>query len=108
MGHTTAPEYAEIPPADQEIVDKTLPFLPPIVTDMIRVQLFAGLRPQDVRNLRSCDIVKTKKKKVWKYSPFTHKTKNKGKTRNLAVGQCPGGHGTCLGQDDGDLREGLL
>jgi integrase len=56
LGRTTAPEYEEVPPIDLEIVAKTIPFLPPIVADMVRVQLFAGMRPQDVRNLRGCDI----------------------------------------------------
>jgi hypothetical protein len=31
LGHTTAPEYEEIPPVNPEIVEKTIPFLPPII-----------------------------------------------------------------------------
>ncbi len=85
VGKTSAPEYDEIPPIEIELVEKTLPFLPQIVADMVRVQLYAGMRPQDVRNLRSCDIDRSRED-VWKYSPYTHKTKNKGKTRELAIG----------------------
>ena len=83
-GRTTAPEYKEVQPANLANVEKTLPFLPSIVADMVRIQLLAGMRPQDVRNLRSCDIDRTGK--IWKYSPYTHKTKYRGKTRELAIG----------------------
>ncbi len=38
MGHTVAPEYNEVQPVSSEIVEKTLPFLPPVVADMVRVQ----------------------------------------------------------------------
>jgi integrase len=83
-GRTTAPEHREIQPVPMEIVEKTLPFLPEVVADMVRVQLLAGMRPQDVRNLRSCDIDRSEK--IWKYRPFTHKTKHRGKIREVAIG----------------------
>ena len=83
-GRTAAPEYKEIEPVCPENVEKMLPFLQPIVADMVRVQLLAGMRPQDVRNLRSCDIDRSGK--IWKYAPFTHKTKHRGKTREIAIG----------------------
>ena len=83
-GRTKAPEYREILPVDDEIIEKTLPFLPPIVADMVRVQRLAGMRPQDVRNLRFCDIDRTGD--VWVYRPFTHKTEHKGKNRVVAIG----------------------
>ena len=81
---TPAPEYRIIQPISDEIVEKTLPFLPPIVADMVRIQRLIGGRPQDVRNMRSCDIDQTGD--VWAYRPFTHKTEHKGKTRVVAVG----------------------
>ena len=34
MGRTAAPEYNEVLPVDHEIVDKTIPFLPPVVADI--------------------------------------------------------------------------
>jgi integrase len=84
LGRTTAPEYEEVPPVDLEIVEKTIPFMPPVIVDMVWVQLYAGMRPQDVRNMRVCDIDRSGN--IWKYTPFTHKTKHRGKTRNLAIG----------------------
>ena len=83
-GRTVAPEYDEVLPVDDEIVEKTLPHLPPIIADMVQVQRFAGLRPQDVINLRGCDIDRSGD--VWKYVPYTHKTKYRGKERCLAIG----------------------
>ena len=32
--------------------------MPPIIADMVRVQQFAGMRPQDVRNLRQSVVRK--------------------------------------------------
>ncbi len=83
-GRTTAPEYQEIESVSDEILEKTLPHLPPTVADMVRVQRLAGLRPQDIRNMRACDIDRTGG--VWKFKPFTHKTEHHGKQRILPIG----------------------
>ena len=83
-GRTKAPEYRKVKPVDTEIVEKTLPFMPPIVADMVRVQRLCGMRPQDIRNMRACDIDRTGD--VWRYVPYTHKTEHKGKQRIIAVG----------------------
>lgn len=83
-GRTKAGEYRDIQPVSDEIVDKTLPFLPPIVADMVRVQRLCGCRPQDIRNMRSVDIDRSKD--VWCYRPFTHKTEHQGKRRLIAIG----------------------
>ena len=83
-GRTKAPEYRKIKPVADEIVEKTLPFLPPIVADMVRVQKFSGMRPQDVRNMRACDIDRSGD--IWRYVPFTHKTEHQDKQRIVAVG----------------------
>ena len=42
------------------------------------------MRPQDIRNLRLCDIDRTGD--VWVYRPFTHKTEHKDKSRLVAIG----------------------
>ena len=83
-GRTKAREYNKIKPVDNVIVEKTLPFLPPIVADMVRVQQFCGMRPQDVRNLRSCDIDCSRD--IWRYVPYTHKTEHKNKNHAVAIG----------------------
>jgi len=83
-GRTKAPEYRDIHPVDDAAVDRTLPFLPPIVADMVRVQRLCGMRPQDVRNMRFIDIDRSRK--VWCYRPFTHKMEHTEKTRFIPVG----------------------
>ena len=83
-GRTKARESKDVKPVDDEIVDRTLPFLPPIVADMVRIQRLCGMRPQDIRNMRACDIDQSGE--VWRYIPFTHKTEHKGKVRIVAVG----------------------
>jgi integrase len=83
-GRTKAPEPRQVKPVADAVVDKTLPFLQPIVADMVRVQRLCGMRPQDVRNMRSCDIDQSGD--VWKYTPFTHKTEHQGKKRAVPVG----------------------
>ena len=83
-GRTKAPEYEKVEIVADEIVDQTLPELPPIIRDMVQVQRLAGLRPQDVYNMRACDIDRSGD--VWIYRPFRHKTKYKGKDRTLAIG----------------------
>jgi integrase len=83
-GRTKAPEYDDVPPVDNDTVDRTLPFLPPIVADMVRVQRLCGMRPQDVRHIRTCDIDRTGD--VWVYRPFTHKTEHHGKKLTKAIG----------------------
>ena len=83
-GRTTAVEYADIEPVADAIVEKTLPYLEQQERDMVLVQRRISGRPQDIYNMRSCDIDMSNE--VWKYTPFTHKTKKKGKIRELPVG----------------------
>jgi integrase len=83
-GRTSAKEYRIIQPINEETVLKTIPFMPPIIADMVRIQLLIGGRPQDVCNMRSCDIDRSED--VWRYRPFRHKTKYKSKTAERAVG----------------------
>ena len=83
-GRTKAGEYRDIKPVDDTVVDQTLPFLPPVVADMVRVQRLCGCRPQDIRNIRSVDIDRSRD--VWCYRPFTHKMEHQGKTRAVAIG----------------------
>jgi len=83
-GRSAAVEYEDVEPVPDDVVEKTLPHLRPAVQDMVRVQRLIGGRPQDVRNMRFCDIDRSGA--IWKYAPFTHKTKKLGKIRELAIG----------------------
>jgi len=76
--------YRKIESVSEEIVEKTLPYLSPVVAAMVQVQRLSGMRPQDVRNCRACDFDRSGD--VWKYTPYTHKTEHLGKNRIIAVG----------------------
>jgi integrase len=84
QGRTSAPDYDPVETVDDSVVEKTLQYLRPTYQDMVKVQRLIGGRPQDVLNMRFCDIDRSRD--IWKYTPFTHKTKYKDKIRMLPVG----------------------
>ena len=55
-GRTEARETAPILPVDDAVVDATLPHLPAVVADMVRLQRLDRLRPGEVCSLRPCDV----------------------------------------------------
>lgn len=83
-GRTKAREAAPVRPVEDEVVEATIPHLPPVVADMVRFQRLTGSRPQDVCNLRPCDVDRTSD--VWLYSPESHKTEHHGRSRIIAIG----------------------
>ena len=51
---------------------------------MVRLQRLMGSRPQDVTNLRPCDVDMSGD--VWLYRPYTYKGEHRGRERILAIG----------------------
>lgn len=68
-----------------EVVRQTLPFLSPVVADMVRIQRGASMRPGEVCNLRVGDL--DRRGEVWKVATRKHKTARTGVTRFFAF--CP-------------------
>lgn len=83
-GHGKARETAPVMPVEDAVVDATLPHLPAVVADMVRVQRFTGCRPGEVCELRPGDIDRTGE--VWMYTPAEHKTEHHGKRRIIYIG----------------------
>lgn len=83
-GRSEAREPDPVQPVDDATVQATLPRLTPVVADMIRFQRITGCRPQDVCNLRPCDIDMSAD--VWLYRPDTHKTEHHGRERIIPIG----------------------
>jgi integrase len=83
-GRTAARETAPIRPVSDEVVHATLPHLPAVVADMVRLQRLLGCRPQDVCNLRPGDL--ETEGDVWWYVPHRHKTAYLDQERRIAVG----------------------
>lgn len=83
-GHTTARETAPVRPVADQVVDATLPHLPPVVADMVRFQRLTGCRPGEVCILRPRDVDTSGD--VWEYRPATHKTEHYGHQRVIFIG----------------------
>ncbi len=83
-GRSAAKEPQPILPVAGDVVDATLPYLPPVVADMVRVQRFTGCRPGEVCMIRPCDVERSGE--VWQYRPESHKTEHHGRERIVYVG----------------------
>lgn len=59
-------------PVPEPHIDAVMPYLPPTVQAMIRVQQFTGMRPGELVIMRTRDLDTTGK--VWVYKPESHKT----------------------------------
>lgn len=83
-GKTNARETEPVKPVDDALVDATLPHLPDVIADMVRVQRFTGCRPGEVCSIRPCDIDRTVD--PWQYRPQFHKTQHHGRERVIFIG----------------------
>jgi len=83
-GKTTARETEPVMPVADALVDATLPHLPEIVADLVRVQRFTECRPAEVCSLRPCDIDRSVD--PWQYRPPSHKTQHHGRDRVIFIG----------------------
>jgi integrase len=69
-GKTEARETRKVKPVSQEHIDATLPYLPKVVRDMVKLQLLSGCRPDKVCRLRPMDL-DTSDPACWVYRPGT-------------------------------------
>jgi integrase len=81
---SAAKETGPVTTVPEKDVLAALAHLNPYVRAMAQIQEFTGMRPQDVRNLRTCDMDTTGE--VWIYTPWTHKTEHHGHVRRIAIG----------------------
>ena len=83
-GKTTARETKKVKPVEDQTVELTLPHLPAVVADMVRLQRLSGMRPAEVCLIRPCDIVMDDD--VWTYRPSYHKTEHHDCDRFVVFG----------------------
>jgi integrase len=90
-GRTEAKDHPPVRPVPQAFIDAALPFCPPHVQSMIRLQLVTGMRPGEVCLMRPIDIEMTGR--IWIYRPGSdqgqhgaHKTAYLGKEREIYLG----------------------
>jgi integrase len=69
-----ARETAPIRPVAESIVTATLPHMPPVIADMVRLQRLTGARPGEIVQLRAAGIDRTGD--VWEFRPERHKTEH--------------------------------
>lgn len=83
-GRTAAREPDPVQPVSDETMDATLPFLPDVIADMVRLQRLTGMRGGEVVQLRPVDIDRSGD--VWVYRPQEHKTQYRGRDRVVFIG----------------------
>ena len=83
-GRTPAPELQPVRRVSDDIVEQTLPHLPRVVADMVRVQRYIGCRPGELCRMMPAELDRSES--VWVWRPTTHKTSWRGEDRMLAVG----------------------
>ncbi|MFO0906315.1 MAG: site-specific integrase [Pirellulales bacterium] len=84
VGRTEARESERILPVSVATVNATLPHLPQVVADMVRLQLATGARPGEICQLRPQDVDRSTE--PWLYRPAHHKTAHRGKERRIYIG----------------------
>jgi len=62
-GRTTARETEPVRPVSDELVEATLPHLPPVIADMARLQMLIGCRPGELCSIKPCMVERTES--VW-------------------------------------------
>lgn len=73
-GKSAARETARVRPVPDDHVQKLLTVVPPAVRAMVEIQWLCGCRPQDVVQMRPCDIDTSGP--VWEYRPPRFKTEH--------------------------------
>ena len=77
-------------PVPYAVIKRTLPYLNPVVADMVCVQLFAAMRPGEVCRIRPCDIDRSREEVdgVWLYLPSEHMTDWHEQTITKVISLC--------------------
>jgi integrase len=83
-GRTEARETPPVRPIGDREVEATLPHLPPVIADMVRLQRLAGARPAEICLLRPADVDTSGA--VWSYVPESHKTEHHDRQRVVFLG----------------------
>lgn len=83
-GRSAAKEPTEVKPVAWETVRATLPHCHPMLAAMIQVQIHTGMRPDEVCQMRGCDIEAGGD--IWIYRPQEHKTEKYGHKREICLG----------------------
>ena len=73
-GHSGTFDNEERQPVPDEVVRRTLPFMPPTLRAMVQLQRILGMRPNEIFKMRAGDIDTTRDNGLWYYVPGSYKT----------------------------------
>jgi integrase len=79
-----AKERPAIPPAASQDIERLLPFLHPMVADMLQLNVLTAARPGELVLIRPIDIDRSGE--VWVFRPLRHKTQHHGGERFIPLG----------------------
>jgi len=74
-------------PVPDDVIRRTLPFMPPILRAMIQIQYLTGCRPSEIFNMRTGEIDRTRGNGLWYYTPKSHKTKKHIGKKEIPLGK---------------------
>jgi integrase len=83
-GRSQAREKDPIRPIDEKYVYAVLPYLTPVVSAAVQIQLLTGMRPSEVLQMKPKDIDHSGE--VWHYCPERHKNDYRGHERIVPIG----------------------
>jgi len=67
-------DNAERQPVPDDVVKRTLPFMPPTLRAMVQLQRILGMRPNEIFKMRVGDIDTKRGNGLWYYVPSSYKT----------------------------------
>jgi integrase len=83
-GRSAARETGPVLPVEVDLVERTLPHLPPHVAGILELMLHTGMRPGEACRICLSEIDRSGA--VWLYRPSRHKTAHHGHARVIAIG----------------------
>jgi integrase len=84
VGRDKVKPSKKVQPAPEADIQAILPHVGPVVRAMIELQVLTGMRPQEIRLIRTGWIDRTGE--LWIYRPVRHKTAGLGKVREIPLG----------------------
>ena len=82
-GRTTQRESEDVKPVEEELVQATLPFLPPVVADLVRFQLLTGCRPGEACGITPGMV--NRSGEIWEIKLEKHKNSWRGHSKTIYV-----------------------
>jgi integrase len=84
LGRCAAKESLPVKPIDEKYVYALLPYLTPVLSTIVQIQLLTGMRPSEVLQMKPKDIDRSGE--VWHCYPERHKNLYRGHERRVPIG----------------------